>query len=140
MNAATREVVALATLQLSWGGLFDSRSHDDIMHLVRMTPTSGTPGATLCGIDRFAKGGPGFSVGGGVSRPGGEPWPPCTGCVGVADRDYPGLPVWGGMSDSFDRPDAPWNTRELAGAGVLEDATDTTSQVAIHFVDHKEGI
>lgn len=88
-----REVVALSTVQLSWGGLFDSQPHDGLVHLVRVT-RHGTPGALLCGIDRFAKDGPGFSVGGGVSGPNIKQTP-CAGCVEVASRDFAGLPISG---------------------------------------------
>jgi hypothetical protein len=92
----TREIVALATLQFSWGGLFDSRPADGYMvHLVRYAerPT-GTPGPTLCGIDRFAKDAPGWSVGGGTSGPNIE-HKPCPGCVQVARVELPDLPIVG---------------------------------------------
>jgi len=62
-------VVELVTLQFAWGGLFDSRPADSLIHLVRGTD-HGTPGPTLCGIDRFAEDAPGWSVGGGVYDPG----------------------------------------------------------------------
>jgi hypothetical protein len=61
--------------------------------LARGTAT-GAPGPTLCGIDRFAKGGPGWSLGGGVTGPGYR-HEACPGCVSVARRRYPDLPVVG---------------------------------------------
>lgn len=90
-------VIALVTLQFSWGGLLDSRPADGQMHLVRET-NRGTPGPTLCGIDRFAKDAPGWSVGGGVSGPG-ITHTPCGGCVAVARETFRGLPVTGLASD-----------------------------------------
>ncbi|AYN58606.1 hypothetical protein PBI_MELONS_60 [Arthrobacter phage Melons] len=107
-------VVALATCQFSRGGLFDSRPADKNIHLVRMTASGGTPGPTLCGVDRFAKGGPGFSMGGGISGPGVEAVP-CPECEAVAGREYAAAPVW---SSSFKglfrgRASAPWSVRHL---------------------------
>lgn len=93
-NTETAEVVAFKTLQLSWGGWFDSRPADGYMaHLVRATQR-GTPGPTLCGYDRFAKDGPGWSVGGGISGPG-IVHTPCEGCARQAVANYPELPVSG---------------------------------------------
>lgn len=92
MSART-DIVALTTLQFSWGGLFDSRPADHKTHLVR-TSRSGTPGPTLCGIDRFAEGTPGWSVGGGLSGPGIEHHP-CDGCVDAARSEFTGLPIVG---------------------------------------------
>lgn len=87
---------ALATLQFSTGGLFDSKPVDDYaVHLVRST-NRGTPGATLCGIDRFAKEGPGWSVGGGISG-GSIVHPACEGCVAAARAEFPGLPIVGSV-------------------------------------------
>jgi hypothetical protein len=87
------ETTYLATLQFSWGGLFDATPADSLVHLVRGT-VSGTPGATLCGIDRFAKDAPGWSVGGGIDGPG-MVHTPCPGCVEAARHDFPGLLVKG---------------------------------------------
>lgn len=87
------DTVYLSTLQFSWGGLFDSQPADGKAHLVRGT-TTGTPGPTLCGIDRFNKDGPGWSVGGGVSGPS-ISHTPCDGCVAEARETYPGLPIAG---------------------------------------------
>ncbi|HEY3958697.1 MAG TPA: hypothetical protein VGM53_35495 [Streptosporangiaceae bacterium] len=87
------EVTALVTLQFTWGGLFDASPAGDLIHLVRST-ARGTPGPTLCGVDRFAPGGPGWSVGGGVDGPG-IILQPCPGCVSTARASFPGLPVSG---------------------------------------------
>ena len=65
---ATAEMIdGYATLQFSVGGLFDGRTIGQPIHLVRRVD-HGTPGPTLCGIDRFAKGGPGWSVRGGIQE------------------------------------------------------------------------
>lgn len=97
-TTADQEVTYLATLQLNWGGLIDAVSADNLAHLVRGT-RRGTPGPTLCGIDRFAKGGPGFSVGGGVT-PHGVVFDACLGCVEAARREFPGVAVAGMASMS----------------------------------------
>ena len=84
-------VAGLATLQ------FGPRSVDGYqVHLVRSRKREhggGTPGPTLCGIDRS---GPnvGWSVGGGVSGPD-ITHTPCPGCSQAARQLFPGLPVWG---------------------------------------------
>ncbi|MFJ4168363.1 hypothetical protein ACIPY3_02520 [Paenarthrobacter sp. NPDC089714] len=106
-------VVALATLQFTSGGLFDGRPADKRIHLVRMTD-SGTPGPTICGIDRFDKNGPGWSVGGGISGPGIEAMA-CPGCEAVAQRDYSAAPVWGStFADLFRKHrKAPHSVRNL---------------------------
>ena len=90
---ADAEVVTLSTLQFHTGGMFDSQPTDHLVHLVRSTKR-GTPGPTLCGIDRFAPGSAGWSVGGGVTGPG-FTHTPCGGCVEVARGDFPGLPITG---------------------------------------------
>lgn len=90
------DVTALTTLQFSWGGLFDSSPADGYaVHLVRSTK-QGTPGPTLCGIDRFAKDGPGWSLGGGISGPN-ITHKPCLGCVSVATGLFGGLPITGSI-------------------------------------------
>lgn len=85
-------VAGLATLQ------FGPRSVDDYqVHLVRSVKREhggGTPGPTLCGVDRFAADAPGWSVGGGVSGPG-ITHTPCPGCIQAARQHFPGIPVWG---------------------------------------------
>ena len=99
------EVIALSTLQFSWGGLFDSCPADGKAHLVRATK-SGTPGPTLCGIDRFAKDAPGWSVGGGISGPG-ITHTPCAGCAAEARRTFPTLPITGMAAERFTGTEAP---------------------------------
>jgi len=61
------EIVAYETLQWAFGGLVDGRPLHEVC-LVGATH-HGTPGPTLCGKDRFAKGGPGWSLGGGCTDP-----------------------------------------------------------------------
>ncbi len=93
---ANDQITALCTLQFSWGGLFDGRPADDYtVHLVRQAGR-GTPGPTLCGIDRFAKDAPGWSVGGGISGPG-IVHKPCPGCAQAGREQFPGLPVSGSI-------------------------------------------
>lgn len=89
----TEPIVALSTLQFTHGGLLDATRTDNLVHLVRAHRT-GTPGPTLCGIDRFAPTTPGWSVGGGVDGPG-MVHTPCPGCVTVARDQFPGLPIAG---------------------------------------------
>lgn len=107
-------VVALASLQFARGGLFDSKPVGDI-HLVRMLGNNGgTPGPTLCGIDRFAKDAPGWSVGGGVTGTGIK-LAPCPGCEAVAFEKYAAAPVWTSIADGVFRRHgkAPWDVRHL---------------------------
>lgn len=95
----TNEVTGLRTLQFHNGGLFDPSPVDGYaVHLVLST-ARGTPGPTLCGIDRFAEDCPGWSVGGGVSRPGITH----TACPGCAEQRsaVPELPVTGLGSEAF---------------------------------------
>ena len=73
------------TLQFHVGGLFDGRTIEAIIHLVRQKGNQRTPGPTLCGIDRSAKDAPGWSVGGGFS---GE-WTRCPACDSERDRELP---------------------------------------------------
>jgi len=56
----------------------------------------GTPGPTLCDIDRFFPDGPGWSVGGGVMGPGMK-FHACYLCGQVARRDFPGLAISGSL-------------------------------------------
>lgn len=84
----------LATLQFANGGLVGAVPTDYLVHLIRGVAGGGTPGPTLCGIDRFADNAPGWSVGGGVYGPG-MTHTACPGCVAAAKRDFPGLPVVG---------------------------------------------
>lgn len=92
------DITALRTLQFSWGGLFDfgPAADDYAVHLVRQSIYGGTPGSALCGIDRFAKDGPGWSVGGGLSGPG-IVHKPCPACASAAREQFPGLPVTGSV-------------------------------------------
>lgn len=95
-DRADEEIIALCTLQFSWGGLLDFQPADGYaVHLVRQTRT-GTPGPTLCGIDRFATDGPGWSRGGGISGPN-ITHKPCPGCASTAREQFPGLPVTGSV-------------------------------------------
>lgn len=50
-----------ACCRFASGGLIGARPIGNTTHLVRATGT-GTPGPTLCGIDRFAKDTPGWSI------------------------------------------------------------------------------
>jgi hypothetical protein len=91
--APAEAITSLSTLQFHVGGLFDSRPVDDyLVHLVRSTGR-GTPGPTLCGIDRFAKETAGWSAGGGITGPG-IVHKPCPGCV-AGRAQYPDLPIRG---------------------------------------------
>lgn len=90
------DVVALVTLQFHSGGLLDSEPVDDCSHLVRMNARGGTPGPTLCGIDRFAPNCSGWSVGGGITGPC-VVHKPCSGCAEVRSSQFPNLPVRGSV-------------------------------------------
>ena len=83
---------ALITCQMAWGGLLNAQPEGSV-HLVRSAPC-GTPGPTLCGIERFGPDAPGWSLGGGVDGPG-MVHVPCAGCITAAREDFPGLPVVG---------------------------------------------
>jgi len=90
MSNTTTEtpVTGLVTLQ------FDSRPVDGYaVHLIRCT-VRGTPGPTLCGLDRFHPESAGWSAGGGVSGPGIR-HVPCAGCADAARVQFPGLAVTG---------------------------------------------
>lgn len=115
MEAATETaapVVGLVTLQFANGGLFDSQPVDDYaVHLVRFT-AKGTPGPTLCLLDRFHPKSAGWSVGGGISGPG-IVHKPCPGCADAARDQFPGLAVTGlgarEMSEVLGVPWSNWN-------------------------------
>ncbi|ALY08900.1 hypothetical protein GALAXY_56 [Arthrobacter phage Galaxy] len=111
-------VVALASLQFSLRVLVGE------IHLVRMVANGGTPGPTLCGLDRFAAGAPGWSVGGGVTGAGIE-LKPCRGCEEVAGRDYPAAPVWTSIADGVFRRHgkAPWDVRHLPVVAIEKKET-----------------
>lgn len=92
------DVRALQTLQFSAGSLIDFNGwRIDGVHLVRYTD-HGTPGPTLCGIDRFSNdpSRPGWSLGGGVTGPNIK-HTPCPGCADTARQTYPGVPVMGSV-------------------------------------------
>jgi hypothetical protein len=94
---ADAEVTGLVTLQFAWGSLIfaEPAENPSLIHLVRSTG-HGTPGPTLCDIDRLAKDGPGWSVGGGITGPD-ITLTPCPGCAAVAREQFPGLPVGGSV-------------------------------------------
>lgn len=102
-------VVGLVTLQFASGGLFDAEPVDGrAVHLV-MAAKTGTPGPTLCGIDRFHKDSAGWSVGGGISGPGIE-HKPCQGCADAAREHFPGLEITGlGAKEMAEALGAPWS-------------------------------
>lgn len=85
-------VTGYRTLQFHVGGLFDSRVVERRIHLVRRT-RRGTPGPTLCGLDRFRPDSPGWSVGGGISGD----YMPCPECAAAAEP----LPVDGMFAALF---------------------------------------
>lgn len=87
-------IVAVANLQWGFGGLIDHRIVGDIC-LVRVQESGGTPGPTLCGLDRFAKDMPGWGFGIGSM----EGQTACTTCAAVA-RNM-GVPVRGDAAPLF---------------------------------------
>jgi hypothetical protein len=93
-------VTGLSTLQFLSGGLMQERPVDGYrVHLVRSTER-GTPGPTLCGIDRFHPDTAGWSVGGGLSGPG-ITHERCPGCAkGLSG--FVGLPISGLGHEAFD--------------------------------------
>lgn len=93
--------MTLTTLQFAWGGLLDSKAVGDI-HLVAPSERGGY-GPILCGIDRFAEDSPGFSIGGGLSGPGGDVtcFSPCTGCSELARSEYPEHGIHGMFREVF---------------------------------------
>lgn len=92
-----RTVVGLVTLQMGASGIFDKPTATEYeVHLVRVLPAGGTPGPTLCDVDRFAVDSPGWSLGGGTTSPR-IVHKPCPGCSETARRQYPNLPVSGSV-------------------------------------------
>lgn len=63
------------------GGLVDGKPVDGRSHLIARQANGGTPGPTLCGIDRFAKGGPGGGRHPTSRNPFGVQAPVCPTCV-----------------------------------------------------------
>ncbi len=102
-------VVGLVTLQFIDGGLFDGKPVDDYtVHLITATGR-GTPGPTLCGIDRFQEGSAGWSAGGGISGTG-ITHKPCPGCADEARDGFSGLEVTGlGAQEMAGVLGAPWS-------------------------------
>lgn len=97
----TRTVTALCTLQFGsslYAALFDDGRRRIDVHLVRST-AAGTPGPTLCGVDRFAPDAPGWTFGG-VSGPG-YLHVPCLGCLAAAHTQFHGLKIHGLGADAF---------------------------------------
>jgi len=112
-------VTGLVTLQFGAGGLLDSSPVDGYaVHLVRCTGR-GTPGPTLCGIDRFHPESAGWSVGGGMSGPD-ITHAPCPGCAETARTEFPGLAVTGlgarEMADLLGVEWSHWNGGQFAHA------------------------
>lgn len=83
------QLVELTTIQFAWGGLIDAVP-EELIHL----NANYAPGSdkTLCGIDMFGKGGPGWSRRGGVTGPSYN-HRPCPECVTAAADLFPGLGV-----------------------------------------------
>jgi hypothetical protein len=102
-------VIGLVTLQFHTGGLLDGKPVDDYaVHLVKAT-AKGTPGPTLCGLDRFHPESAGWSVGGGYGGPGID-HKPCPGCAGEARTRFPGLEVTGlGAREMAEVLGVPWS-------------------------------
>ena len=105
----TAPVIGLVTLQFLSGGLFDGKPVDGYaVHLIRSTKR-GTPGPTLCMIDRFHPRSAGWSVGGGVSGPG-IVHKPCPGCTEAARDQFPGLAITGiGAEEMAAALGVPWS-------------------------------
>lgn len=93
----TRDMVfSYATLQWSTGGLLDGKLTGRPVCLV-MSTWRGTPGPTLCGLDRFSKEMPGWSVGGGLDQKGQVA---CPECLSLAQRNAD-TPVAGMLAELF---------------------------------------
>ena len=92
------DVKGFMTLQFASGGLIGAKPVGTHIHLVRST-SHGTPGPTLCNLDRFHPDSAGWSVGGGLSGPGLE-FTACPACVSGA-ATYGGLPIGGMFASLF---------------------------------------
>lgn len=110
MSAETAEIVGLVTLQFHTGGLLDGKPVDGYaVHLIRCAKR-GTPGPTLCGIDRFHPDSAGWSVGGGYSGPS-IVHKPCPGCAETARDQFPSLEVTGlGAKEMAEALGVPWSS------------------------------
>lgn len=112
MDAATETiapVIGLVTLQFHTGGLLDGKPVDDYaVHLVRCT-AKGTPGPTLCALDRFHPDSAGWSLGGGYAGPG-ITHKPCPRCETAARYRFPGLEITGlGAKEMAAVVGVPWS-------------------------------
>ena len=117
-------VTGLVTLQFLNGGLFGSKPVDDYaVHLIAAT-AKGTPGPTLCGLDRFHPDSAGWSAGGGLSGPG-IVHKPCPGCAGAARSRFPALEVTGlGAREMAEVLGVPWSGWNGGQFKKREDALD----------------
>ena len=106
-SAAPADTIGLVTLQFGMTGLvvFDHTPVMDDIHLLTVKTGGGTPGPTLCGIDRFGKDAPGWSVGGGMRDDRQLPRA-CPDCVARAQADYAHVPLPAGglFGDLFVSP------------------------------------
>lgn len=89
----TATVVGLEACQFGATGREAPEAPYDDIHLVRKTAT-GTPGPTLCGIDRFTKDGPGWDMGIGYVRTGVTPTG-CSACAIEAAEKFHDVPIQG---------------------------------------------
>lgn len=106
--AAPADTVGFVTIQFGMTGLvvFDHHPVMEDIHLVTAKSDGGTPGPTLCGIDRFSDDTPGWSAGGGSRSPD-RAYRACPDCVARASADYPHVPLPNGglFRDVFTQPD-----------------------------------
>lgn len=75
------QLITTAYWSFGNGGLLDGRPIEAVSHLIAYRPGLGTPGPTLCGIDRFAKNGPGGGWHTTARNPYGQQTPVCPVCV-----------------------------------------------------------
>lgn len=87
-------ITSLVTLQFAGNGKAYGPLAATTIHAVRSRAGGGTPGPTLCDLDRFTTGTPGWSLGGGHAGPAMK-FTACWLCVRTANRDLPGLPIHG---------------------------------------------
>ena len=99
---------AESAIRDAFPGEFGKPVDDYTVHLVRHTK-GGTPGPTLCNLDRFHPKSAGWSVGGGLSGPG-IIHKPCPGCTEAARTYFPGLEVTGlGAREMAEALGVPWS-------------------------------